>query len=119
MSDIDRCARRSQRAFIGLIIMGLGVVLLPDRAGMIGEVGRMGFWPVAVICVGLVKLATQRDGERLDGGWWLFFGVLLLLDQLRVLRFRESWPLILVALGISMAWHAVVRHRPRTHERVE
>jgi hypothetical protein len=119
MPDFDRRANGFQGALIGFIIMGFGVVLLLDRAGMIGEVGKRSFWPLVVIGVGLVKLATRRDEGRLDGGWWLFSGGLLLLDQLRVLRFRESWPLILVALGTSMAWHAVVRRRPQTHESVE
>jgi hypothetical protein len=28
-----------------------------------------------------------------------------LLDHLRILRMRDSWPLFLVALGISMVWN--------------
>jgi hypothetical protein len=119
MPEIARRANGSERAAIGLIIMAFGVVVLLDRAGMIGEFGKISFWPVAVICVGLVKLANRWNDGRFDGAWWLFFGVLLLLEQLRVFRLRDSWPLILVAIGIGMAWRGVVRPRPRTHERVE
>lgn len=38
----------------------------------------------------------------------------LLLNRLHVLRLRESWPLVLVAIGISMVWKET-----RTRARVE
>jgi len=41
----------------------------------------------------------------------VFFGVLMLLDEMQVLRFRDSWPLLLVAIGISMVWKDVVQRR--------
>jgi hypothetical protein len=39
------------------------------------------------------------------GGW-------LLLNEMRVLRIRDSWPLLLVALGIHTMWKAIVRPVP-------
>jgi hypothetical protein len=37
----------------------------------------------------------------------IFIGVWLLLNEMRVLRFRDSWPLILVALGVHTMWKAL------------
>ena len=49
----------------------------------------------------------------------LFIGVLLLLNQMRVLRFQESWPLFIVAVGGTMVWKEVFRRGSRVHEKVE
>ena len=107
------------RVAIGLLIVALGVALLLDRAGVIDAFGRSSFWPFAILCVGLVKLADRPEHGPRQGGWWVFFGVWLLLSDMRVLRFRDSWPLFLVAIGISIVWNQIVPHRPRAPEKVE
>ena len=107
------------RLSIGLLILALGVALLLDRAGVIDAFGRSSFWPFAIICVGLVKLASRPEHGPRQGGWLVFVGVWLLLNDMRVLRFRDSWPLFLVAIGISIVWNSIVPHRPRAPEKVE
>ena len=57
--------------------------------------------------LGLARFAQPRaDGGR-DGGWLMLIGVLLLLNDMRFLRFGDSWPLILVALGVHKMWKAL------------
>jgi LiaF transmembrane domain len=107
------------RMTIGLLILALGVALLLDRAGVIDAFGRSNFWPFAIIVVGLVKLADRPEHGPRQGGWWVFFGVWLLLNDMRLLRFRDSWPLFLVAIGISIVWNQIVPPRPRAPEKVE
>jgi hypothetical protein len=112
------------RLSIGLLIVALGVALLLDRAGVIdafgrSNFGRSNFWPVVIIVVGLVKLANRPEHGPRQGGWWVFLGVWLLLNDMRLLRFRDSWPLFLVAIGISIVWNQIVPHRPRAPEKVE
>jgi hypothetical protein len=104
---------------IGVLIMALGVALMLDRAGVIDAFGRSSFWPFVLICIGLVKLADRPANGPRQGGWWVFFGGLLLLNSMHVLRFRDSWPLFLVAIGISIVWNSIVPYRPRTPEKVE
>jgi cell wall-active antibiotic response 4TMS protein YvqF len=104
---------------IGLTLMALGTGLLLDRTGVIAALGWQLFWPSVLIVLALVKLAFPRhDGHR-DGGWMLFIGVLLLLNQLDVLRFQQSWPLFVAAVGVSIVWKEIVQRRPRARERVE
>jgi hypothetical protein len=43
----------------------------------------------------------------------------MLLNETGVWRFRDSWPLFLVAIGISVVWKEVAGRRLRAHERVE
>jgi hypothetical protein len=116
--DLPRSSDRA-RVTIGVLIMTLGIALLLDRAGVIDAFGRSSFWPIVIITIGLVKLAHRPVAGPRQGGWWVFFGVLLLLNSMHVLRFRDSWPLFLVAIGISIVWNSIVPYRPRTPEKVE
>src|SRR5258708_36131785 len=102
-----------ERAFFGLLIMALGVALLLDRAGVVELFGYSSFWPFAIMAFGLVKLSHRYEDGHREGGWWLFFGVWLLLNETGVLRGRDTWPLFLVAIGISMVWKELVQRRRR------
>jgi LiaF transmembrane domain len=117
-NDLPRPADPA-RLTIGLSIVALGVALLLDRAGVIDAFGRSSFWPFVIICIGLVKLANRPEHGPRQGGWLVFFGVWLLLNDMRLLRFRDSWPLLLVAIGISIAWNSIVPHPPRAPKNVE
>ena len=106
-------------ALVGLAMMAVGVVLLLDQTGIVAALGWRHIWPSVLISLGLARLAFPREDGRRDGGWMVFIGTLLLMDQLRVLRFRESWPLFIVAIGVTMVWKEFGRRRPRAYERVE
>jgi len=96
---------------IGLMIAGLGLVLFLDQTELFGWRSTWSLWPFLIIGVGLARFATPKpDGAR-EGLWLVFIGVWLLLNEMQVLRFRDSWPLLLVALGVSTMWKAVARPR--------
>ena len=111
MTDEHRPAPRLDGAVFGLMIIALGVVLMLDRAGIVNLFGRSTFWPFIIIAFGLVKLSQRHDDDRRHGWGWLFFGVLMLLNEMRVLRFRDSWPLFLVAVGIGIVLKEVSGRR--------
>jgi hypothetical protein len=94
---------------IGLIISALGVAILLDRMGIVAIFGMhvVNFWPLLIICFGLLHLLKERPDGRREGGWWVFLGVWLLLNDMGVLRYRTSWPLFLVAIGVSIVWNAM------------
>ena len=95
-----------------LTIVGLGVVLFLDQTGLFGWRMSWSLWPFLIIGLGLARFSTPRpDGTR-EGGWLIFIGTWLLLNEMRVLRFRDSWPLVLVALGVHTIWKAVMRRTP-------
>jgi hypothetical protein len=117
MTDEQR-QRNVAGVVFGVIIMLLGATLFLDRTGVIDAFDYAPFWPVIIITIGLAKLSRRRCGGWRHGGWWVIFGVVMLLNELHVLRVRDAWPLLLVAFGVSMVWKELVR-RPRMHERVE
>jgi hypothetical protein len=92
---------------IGLVIVGVGLLLLIDQTGLLGWQPSWSIWPFLIIAFGLARFVQPRpDGSR-DGGGLILIGVWLLLNEMRILRFRDSWPLLLVALGLHKMWKAV------------
>ncbi|MGH9683946.1 MAG: LiaF transmembrane domain-containing protein [Candidatus Acidiferrales bacterium] len=99
-------SRQSTRGlFIALFIIGLGVVLLLDQQGVISANWDL-VWPAAFIFFGLENIAC-RNSRRGPWGWILLLvGVVLLIDDLGLLRFRiginDFWALLLIAIGVLM-----------------
>jgi hypothetical protein len=93
----------------GLMIMGVGVVLVLGHFGVVETEGVWPrLWPLLLVTAGLGKLFTPHpDGTR-RGGSLLLIGIWLLLSQLHIWRASASWPLFLVAFGISIVWNAVM-----------
>lgn len=118
MADPQRPAQTIGNVLIGVTIMLLGVMIVLDRAGVITRFHYSAFWGILLIAIGLVKLSYRSETGQRQGGWWVFFGVWMLLNETRAWRFHDSWPLLLVAIGINVMWKELVQ-RPRAHERVE
>jgi hypothetical protein len=43
-----------------------------------------------------------RRGRWVGGTWWLFVGVVMLMHQNHWLRLTQSWPLFIIAGGVSI-----------------
>lgn len=117
---IDR--RAPSRAWAGVVLILVGAMFFIDRLGWdLGwtwrpTVARM--WPVLLIVAGLSQLFSaghdtvvrDRLGQEVRiyrsrlvaGFWWLVAGGIMLLDQNRWLTLDRSWPLFVVAGGLSI-----------------
>ena len=96
---------------IGLVLVAVGVVFLLDNFDIIyiGEPVTH-FWPVIVIALGLVRFVqADNSSERRRGFFWAFIGFWLLVSVLHMfgLNFHNSWPILLIGLGINSIWKAV------------
>ncbi len=105
-------AVNAPRIVFGLVILTVGVLLTFDKLGWIevASIGRL--WPVFLILIGLSRF-LQPAGEpgRGFGAILIFVGGWLLLYNLgwTELRLWDYWPLILVAVGLSILWRALSR----------
>ena len=107
MSDGDRRIVNPQGIVVGLAIVVVGVVLLLNQSKIIDVGSPLRFWPVQLIVFGLAQLSRpRREGPR-EGGLLLFIGVWLLLNELRLLRYGESWLLLLLGIGVAMVWKTI------------
>lgn len=102
---------------LGGLLIALGVIVLLENLGVIylGSLWELWrWWPLILVFLGLSKFFAPGDfRERRSGFWLMAIGVWLLISFFRVfgLGFSESWPLLLVAAGISAIWQSTSGER--------
>lgn len=98
----------------GVIFVALGTILLLDRFGILYAHDVLRYWPVILIAIGVCNL-LKRDcvGSRVGGAILTVVGGVLLLDRLDLwhVRFRDLWPLLLIAVGMLLLWRAIEGRR--------
>ncbi len=72
-----------------------------------------GLWPLVIVGIGVNMLATACCMRRVRSGvMTTVIGLWLSLNQFTAVRYRDSWPLLLVAVGGIIVWGAVAPARP-------
>lgn len=102
------------RLWLGSLLLALGVVWLLDAAGLLSaDAVISGWWPIAVIGLGVLALVGER---RLAPGpiILLAIGGVLLIDQLSLIGVGGIvWGGVVIAVG---AWLLVDSARPRARD---
>jgi len=99
------------RALLGLVLIGIGLLLTLDSAGILSTGGLGRWWPLLPIGIGLVKVRQPRaDGQRAAGVAWLMLGGFF--QMMNLLAIAASWPLLMVALGVFLLWRGLDRPLP-------
>jgi hypothetical protein len=117
MQDATRPPVDSGRMFIGGALVLAGGVLLAHQAGWLTvPLGLLWWrlWPLAIVGIGLQHLVAAKR-ER-DGLWLVAIGLILLLCTCEVLRWREAWPLYIVAAGAQIIWREWSRPKEDRHD---
>lgn len=93
----------------GFVLITIGILMLVDRYSIVefGDLVRR-FWPLVLILIGIPKLV--RRATLWNGLWLITIGTWLQLIQLDFLgmSYRNSWPLLLIALGGGMIVRVMV-----------
>lgn len=93
----------NRQAVLGVLLIGVGVVFLVGQFGWGPEWTIRRLWPVIPLVFGLSKLIVPSgDGSRRSGLWLVFVGVMFLFHNYRVVTIDDSWPLFIVAMGLSI-----------------
>ena len=115
MDGFGKRRRNHGGIVFGLMLVLLGVVLIMRNVGLVpstsGGVWWLTFWGLVFISLGLAKLFTPGSSNRREGVGQLFIGSWLLLNQFQILKYRDSWPILLVGVGIGIIWSALERPR--------
>jgi predicted membrane protein len=97
----------SPRLFFGFAVMAIGLLLTLDNLGILESRDFWRYWPVLLIVGGALRaVESQRERRKTEGVGMLILGVLFLLHNLRLLHFKQLWPIFLLLLGASMVWKA-------------
>jgi len=94
----------------GLLLVASGTLLLLVQRDVVELESVWRYWPVALIVVGIIKLVAPGQGRDLPNGTLeTLAGLWFLACNLNWLGFtyRETWPLVLVAIGLSQAVKAL------------
>jgi hypothetical protein len=105
--------------FIGVFVIGLGLMFLLDNLDIIDFHRISQYWPALVVLFGAVKLVdAESPHERMVFGIITLIGVALLLNRLGLdfIRVRNIWPLVLIAVGVAVVYKAVTGRRVVTAE---
>jgi hypothetical protein len=101
----SREGTRQRGLFFGLALIVLGTLLTLDRLGFADANAYWAYWPLLLVALGLGRLVGPvGPDERRHGGWLVFIGGVLLLHTLHLFRLHDSWPLFVVAAGVSWIW---------------
>jgi hypothetical protein len=107
--------RRGAPAFLGVLLVSLGVLFLLDNLGLI-EVRTLirTYWPLLLVAWGAARLLFGRGSEQLLGGFAIVGGGILLGNQLLgwgLGIWQLLWPLFLIVAGIHILAHPRWPHR--------
>ncbi|PRC95033.1 LiaI-LiaF-like domain-containing protein [Solimicrobium silvestre] len=101
------------RLILGVFIVIIGVLSLIDNLGWFDTHQILSFWPVVFIILGVLRISQPRNGSSYFFGVSLLgLGVLLTLQNLGIIAFhwREWWPVLIIAMGISFIFRGVNRN---------
>ena len=106
-------AWRSQRV-AGLLLIAAGSTFLVDQMGIIDAHELWHYWPLLLILIGAVRMVAWRTaGDVTSGLWTIFIGAWLLanVEGWFGIDFRNSWPILLIAWGVTVLLKPVIARR--------
>jgi len=99
----------------GLTLVSLGAMFLADQLGFFRADYLVDYWPVLLIALGVAKLL--RPITDFGGVVVITLGILLLLDRLAYYDLRQTWPLLIVAAGLSIVLRSLRPAKRRSAEK--
>ena len=121
---MKKSGRRDARGSvtIGLFMIAAGMVLLLDHLGVV-QIGSFSlWWPVLVAAVGLGKILSPLPERDTAEGVMLMLLAAWFLSAVHHwlgLTWRNSWPLIFVALGAKTVLRALMPPSPKAVDQEE
>lgn len=111
MDQIVEGSRRARKRIIwGLVLVGTGILFLFEHYDGIDLAMLWRFWPLILLISGLVDvLAARRWKHIAEGlnqiviGFWL----LACLEHLWGFTWTNSWPMLLIGVGLSVVLGAI------------
>ena len=108
MSDFDS---RNGNVVIGIMLVAIGMWVALARSGALPWDGQVTLWPLILCGIGLARFLQTPPGAPRQGLLFLVAGGWLLAGQARWVSLGETWPLLVIAFGLIIAFNS--GRRPR------
>ena len=94
--------QQTKQLTFGLMVITIGLMLFASQLDLDWSFNAGRLWPVIFLVLAFGQfLGSDRESWR-GGVWFLFLGTIFLMHTFHVLRLTDSWPLFVVAGGISL-----------------
>ena len=96
-------SKQASRFTTGLLVTIVGLLMLSNELHLewIGGARRM--WPIIFVVMGVGSLLRATEtGDYGYGVWFLFLSGIFFMHTFGILSLRASWPLFIVAFGMSL-----------------
>ncbi len=104
----------------GLILAGVGALFLLSNLGYLPIYNWWQLWPLAVVAVGIVKLADSPDpGDQAAGAIMIVVGGIFLATTFGWVSWHvwQLWPVALIGLGLVMLVQRIRQDEEHPHTR--
>ncbi len=98
-----RNRHRSRHWITGLVLIGIGSLFLLERLAIVDGLSLWHYWPFLLALFGLGRIIDADNARQVArGGFMVFLACWLYvsIEELWGLNFTNSWPLVLIALGL-------------------
>jgi len=99
----------------GILLILAGALFFLDNIRLMHIEPLWRYWPLILVAIGFAKLFQVRALSGIGPGiWWIFLGLWLFVSIHGIygLDFSNSWPLLVIAWGVSIMWQAMKPRRP-------
>jgi hypothetical protein len=103
----------------GVVLVCVGVTIFMDRIGYVDIDALWHYWPLLMVVFGINKMIGYPTAKHFTSGLWsVFIGLWLfaVFEHMFGLTFRNSWPFIIIASGVSMILEPVIKRRFAANE---
>ena len=103
----------------GVVVILFGLTIFLDQMDLVEVRGLWHYWPLVLIVFGINKMIGYPTARHYASGLWMvFMGVWLfaVLQNMFGLTFRNSWPLVIVASGVSIILRPIINRRFAANE---
>ena len=98
----------------GVVLVIVGATFALYQMDLIDIDGVWHYWPLLIVVSGINKMIGYPTARHFTNGLWsVFVGLWLfgVLDHTFGMTFRNSWPFLVIAGGISMILEPIINKR--------
>ena len=103
MADVDT---RKGNLVVGIMLVALGLWVALGRAGVVVWNGQWNLWPLILGGIGVARFVQTPPGEPRQGLLFLAAALWLFVGQGGWLSVSDSWPLLVIAFGLIIAFNS-------------